>query len=150
MGWKWTQLLWLCTRITTGYVTWHIVAWGLECSISTFGRKWHIARFSFSAMYIYFTTSAYFHAFILIVSVGFHDVVSSKSHLNHTFKINSIPIFRELILMDILHCSTKVTVCALFIRYLVEKYFFSLVLQPQFGPWPISMKLSVSFQPSRS
>jgi hypothetical protein len=29
-------------------------------------------------------------------------------------------------------------------------YFFSLGLQPQFGPWPTSMKLSVSLRFSRS
>jgi hypothetical protein len=31
-----------------------------------------------------------------------------------------------------------------------EKFFFSLVLQPQFGLWPTSMKLSVSLRFSRS
>jgi hypothetical protein len=38
-----------------------------------------------------------------------------------------------------------------FVRRLWSKYnFFSLALQPQFGPWPTSMKLSVSVRFSRS
>jgi hypothetical protein len=32
----------------------------------------------------------------------------------------------------------------------VKIIFFPLALQPQFGPWPTSMKLSVSLQFSRS
>jgi hypothetical protein len=32
----------------------------------------------------------------------------------------------------------------------LNNYFFSLALQPQFGPWPTSMKLSVSLRFSRS
>jgi hypothetical protein len=32
----------------------------------------------------------------------------------------------------------------------IHIFFFSLALQPQFGPWPTSMKLSVSLRFSRS
>lgn len=123
MGWKWTQLLWLCTRITNYwqcYMTFCRLRAGVLYLI--FGRKWHIALFSFSALY--FTTSAYFYGFVLLVSVRFHYVVPSKSHSNQTFKTNSIPISRKLILMDILLCSTNVMVCALFTRYVVEKYIY--------------------------
>jgi hypothetical protein len=34
--------------------------------------------------------------------------------------------------------------------YLIFRVFFPLALQPQFGPWPTSMKLSVSLRFSRS
>jgi hypothetical protein len=31
-----------------------------------------------------------------------------------------------------------------------DQFFFPLALQPQFGPWPTSVKLSVSFRFTRS
>jgi hypothetical protein len=45
---------------------------------------------------------------------------------------------------------TTKTVC---LNHTLQRYFFiffSLALQPQFGPWPTSMKLSVSLRFSRS
>jgi hypothetical protein len=72
----------------------HFVARVLECSISTFGRKWDNAIFWFSVLCC--TISTHFHRFPFLASVRFHNVFYSPSHLNCNRFLNFKPSFSKI------------------------------------------------------
>jgi hypothetical protein len=84
----------LCSLLSEHQDKWHIVASGLECSISTFMWKWDNTLFLFATLCC--TAITYFHSFALPPGVRFQNVFCSKSCLKCSWFPNFKPSFLKI------------------------------------------------------